>query len=176
MLKVVLFVLPLGLDTFAVATALGMARPSGRRQLRLGLVMAGFEMAMPLVGLAAGRGLGAAVGSAADWVAVAVLAALGAWMLVHDEEWAGLPGGFGATLALGLSISLDELAIGFSMGLLRLSLWLTVALIGAQAFLVSQLGLALGRRVGAEVQEGAERLAGLALLGLALLLVLEKTL
>ena len=178
-LKLVLFVLPLGLDTFAVAAALGMRGLPRRERLKVSLLMAAFEMAMPVVGLLVGHALGHAIGSAANWVAVAVLAALGGWMLVHEEEGEGekaaelaTHGGF-AVIALGISISLDELAMGFTIGLLHLSLWLAVVLIGAQAFLFSQLGLRLGSRLNESLRERAEQLAGLALLGLAVLLVVE---
>lgn len=54
------------LDTFAVAAALGVAGLDPRRRLRVSLLMAGFEAGMPLVGLALGAPLGHAVGSAAD--------------------------------------------------------------------------------------------------------------
>ena len=77
-------------------------------------------------------------------------------------------------VALGLSISLDELAIGFTIGLLHLRLWLAIVLIGAQAFIVAQLGLRLGARLSEKLRERAEQVAGLALIGLALLLVAEK--
>jgi manganese efflux pump family protein len=159
-LRLVLFVVPLGLDTFAVAAALGTAGLPQRERLRVGLAMAGFEMAMPLVGLAAGHGLGRAVGGAADWLAIAVLAALGVWMLTHEEEDVRLPPAGGlALVALGLSVSLDELAMGFAIGLLRLSLWLAIVLIGAQAFLPSQVGLRLGARIGETLPARAGRLA-----------------
>lgn len=71
-----------------------------------------------------------------------------------------------------MSISLDELAIGFTLGLLRLPALLVIALIAAQVFILSQLGLRVGARVGSEFREGAERLAGLApvLLGIGLLI------
>ena len=51
MFKLILFVLPLGLDAFAVAAALGMRRLPSRQRLRVSLVMSSFEMAMPVVGL-----------------------------------------------------------------------------------------------------------------------------
>jgi manganese efflux pump family protein len=84
-----------------------------------------------------------------------------------------VPTEWGAVV-LGVSISLDELAVGFTLDLLRLPTLLVIVLIGAQAFLVSQLGLRLGARVGSEVREGAERLAGLALIALGLGLLIEK--
>ena len=179
MLKLILFVIPLGLDTFAVSAALGVAGLPRRSRLRVALVMSAFEMAMPIAGLLVGRGIGAAVGRVADYAAIAGLAALGAWMLLHDEanegERAAAIGSAQllATVAIGISISLDEFAMGFTIGLLGLNLWVAIALIGAQAFLVAQLGLRLGSRVGEGVREGAERLAGVALLGLAVLLLVE---
>jgi manganese efflux pump family protein len=179
-LKLVLFVLPLGLDTFAVSAALGMRGLPRRERLKVSLLMAAFEMTMPVVGLLVGHALGHAVGSAADWIAVAVLAGLGGWMLFHKEENEGekaaelaTRGGL-AVIALGISISLDELAMGFTIGLLHLSLWLAVVLIGAQAFVFSQLGLRLGSRLSETLRERAEQLAGLALLALALLLIVEQ--
>lgn len=180
MLKLILFVLPLGLDTFAVAAALGVRGLPRRQRLRISLLVSSFEMAMPVVGLLLGHALGHLVGSAADYVAIGLLALLGLWMVVHEDEdeeerVARLVSGQGLVLlGLGIAISLDELAIGFTIGLLHLSLWLAVALIGVQAFLFAQIGLRLGARLNETLRERAEQLAGLALLGLALLLVVEK--
>jgi putative Mn2+ efflux pump MntP len=179
-LKLILFVLPLGLDTFAVAAALGVRGLPRRQRLRISLLVSSFEMAMPVVGLLLGHALGHLVGSAADYVAIGLLALLGLWMVVHEDEdeeerVARLVSGQGLVLlGLGIAISLDELAIGFTIGLLHLSLWLAVALIGVQAFLFAQIGLRLGARLNETLRERAEQLAGLALLGLALLLVVEK--
>jgi putative Mn2+ efflux pump MntP len=179
-LKLILFVLPLGLDTFAVSAALGMRELPSRERLRVSLLLSGFEMAMPVLGLLLGDALGRLVGDAADYLAIAVLAALGGWMLVHEEQDEGeraarLAGGRGLVLlALGVSISLDELAMGFTIGLLHLSLWRAVVLIGAQAFLFAQLGLRLGAWLNETLRERAEQLAGLALFGLAALLAVEK--
>jgi putative Mn2+ efflux pump MntP len=179
-LKLILFVLPLGLDTFAVAAALGMRGLPPRVRLRVSLLMSSFEMAMPVVGLLIGRTLGTFVGGAADFVAIGMLALLGAWMLLHedvaeDDRIGRVASGHGLVLlALGLSISLDELAIGFTIGLLHLSLWLAIILIGAQAFLFAQIGLRLGAHVNEQLRERAEQIAGLALIGLAVLLGFEK--
>ena len=180
MFKLILFVLPLGLDTLAVAAALGMRGLPSRQRLRVSVLMSSFEMAMPVVGLLLGHALGRLVGRAADYVAIGLLALLGLWMLFYEEgdeyeKVAQLAGGQGlALLALGISISLDELAIGFTIGLLHLSLWAAVVLIGAQAFVFAQVGLRLGAQLNERLRERAEQLAGLALLGLALLLIVEK--
>ena len=181
-LKLILFVLPLGFDTFAVAAALGVQGLPAKERLKASLLMSSFEMGMPIVGLLLGRGLGVAIGGVADYVAAAALLALGGWVLVADEGDEGEKvsalssrGGL-ALVGLGISISLDELAMGFTIGLLRLSIVLAVVLIGIQAFAVAQLGLRLGARLGDAAREWAEKLAGAALVGLGILILAEKLL
>jgi putative Mn2+ efflux pump MntP len=179
--KLIALVLPLGLDTFAVAAALGMIGTTPATRLRVSVLFTAFEAAMPLIGLALGVPLGHAIGDAADYVAIGILAAFGLYTLLsteHDEQQLSqLAQARGPrALLLGLSISLDELAIGFTLGLLRLPAALAIALIGLQAFIVTQLGLRLGNRLSERLREGAERLAGLALTTLAIVLLAEKLL
>src|SRR3954463_9383981 len=69
MLKLLLFVLPLGLDTFAVSAALGASGIPKRERLRISLLLSGFEIAMPVIGLLLGQGLDGAVGAIADYLA-----------------------------------------------------------------------------------------------------------
>jgi len=182
MLKLLLFVLPLGLDTFAVSAALGLQGLPKRERLKVSLLLSSFEMSMPVVGLVVGRGLGAAIGGVAEYIAAAALVGLGIYMLLGDEEAEGekvasLSNLTGlALIGLGISISVDELAMGFTIGLLHLSLILAVVLIGVQAFLVAQLGLRLGARLGEAAREWAERLAGVALVGLGALILIEQLL
>lgn len=179
-IKLIALVLPLGLDTFAVSAAIGVGGLSTGRRLRLSVLMAIFEAGMPLIGLALGVPVGHAVGAAADYVAIVVLWAFGIYTLVdrgdgEDEQLRELGRVTGwSALVLGLSVSLDELAVGFTIGLLRLPTLLVVVLIGVQAFVLSQLGLRLGARVGSDVREGAERLAGLVLIALGLGLLIER--
>jgi putative Mn2+ efflux pump MntP len=178
LLRLVALVVPLGLDTFAVAVALGLAGLAPRERLRVSLVFAGFETAMPLVGFAGGGLLGDAIGGAADYVAIAVLAGVGALFFLGDDDAARterLARARGwSVLSLGIAISLDELAVGLALGLLALPVVLAVVLIGLQALVLSQLGLRLGERVGAEAREWAERLAGIALLGIGAALLAER--
>ena len=48
-------------------------------------------------------------------------------------------------------------------------------LIGVQAFAIAQIGLRLGARLSERYREAAAKLAGLALLGLAILLLVERS-
>ena len=77
-------------------------------------------------------------------------------------------------VALGLSISLDELAIGFSLGLARLPVAPVIVAIALLAVVASQLGLALGRVVSSRFREHAEQVAGIALIALGGYLIAER--
>jgi putative Mn2+ efflux pump MntP len=172
MARVIALILPLCLDTFAVAAALGMTRPTGAQRIRFSLLFAVFEGGMPVIGLLVGVGLGKVIGDWSEYVAIAALVGLGVYMLwaraddeVRLQKLAASRGP--AMIALGLSVSLDELAIGFSLGLLNVPIVPAIVLIAAQAFVVSQVGFALGGRIGEATREGAERLAGAVLIVIA---------
>src|SRR6184192_1865744 len=139
-LTLIALVVPLGLDTFAVAAALGMSGLTRRDRIRVTMLFTLFEMGMPIVGIVLGAGAGNVAGNAADYVAIAILIALGIFMLWprpddrDDPERVGLLArtrGL-AAIGLGISISLDELAIGFTVGLLRFPVVLVIVLIGTQ--------------------------------------------
>lgn len=175
--KLIALVVPLGLDTFAVCCALGMAGVPPSRRNRISVLMIAFEAGMPLIGFAVGAPLGRAIGGAADYGAVGLLAAFGLYTLFTDDDdrpGALLNASGWQAVALGVSISLDELAVGFSLGLLRLPVLLVIVAIAAQTLVVTQLGMRLGARLGERVRERAEQLAGVALVALACALLLEK--
>ena len=79
-----------------------------------------------------------------------------------------------AMLTLGISISLDEFAIGFSLGLVRLPAVPVIIAIAVQALLASQLGLALGHRISERFTERAEQLAAVVLILLGAYLIIER--
>ncbi len=176
-------ILPLALDTFALAAALGVAGIPAERRMRTSVILAAFEAGMPVVGFLIGGAIGHVLGGFAGWTAIAFLVVAGAMMLRpgDEEKERGrlklLARAQGiAIIDLGLAISIDELAIGFSLGLLGLPLLVAVIWIGLQAFGAAQLGMRIGSRVGEELRERAEQLAGVVLIGMAgLLLVLKLT-
>lgn len=181
MLKLLAFVLPLGLDSFAVAAAIGASQViTAWQRLRISLVSVIFEGGMPLIGLALGTALARSIGQVADYVAGAAVIVVGAWMLLaggkdEDEKASHLTSSRGlALIALGISISLDELAIGFTIGLAHLPVTAVIIAIALQAFLAAQLGLAIGARIGERWRERAEQVAGLALILLGAYLIAER--
>jgi manganese efflux pump family protein len=181
-LKLLAFVLPLGLDSFAVAAAIGAVQVTTMwERLRISLVFVIFEGGMPLIGLGLGTALARGIGHVASYLAGAAVIAVGAWMLLaagkdeEEEKASRLTSSRGlALIALGISISLDELAIGFTIGLAHLPVIAVIVAIALQAFIAAQLGLAIGARIGERWRERAEQVAGIALILLGAYLVAEQ--
>jgi manganese efflux pump family protein len=180
-LKLLAFVLPLGLDSFAVAASVGAWQQTTMWQrLRISLVFVIFEGGMPLLGLGLGAVLAHGIGEVAGYLAGAAVIAVGAWMLWpggkdEDEKAGRIVTSRGlALIVLGISISLDELAIGFSIGLARLPVAAVIVAITLQAFIAAQLGLALGARIGERWRERAEQVAGTALISLGAYLITQQ--
>jgi putative Mn2+ efflux pump MntP len=168
-------ILSLGLDTFAVSTAIGIAPWPRPLRLRFAATCALAETAMPLLGFAVG-GLVGRLGAVADWLSIGLLLGAGLWIvreaLEDEDEMAEalerVQHGGPALLLVALSVSLDELAVGLAAGTLRLPIIPVVIAIAAQALAVSLLGLRLGSALGARIGARATLVAGGVLCALAL--------
>lgn len=177
MIATVVLFLSLGLDTVAVALGLGLSGLPQARWWRVGLTFAAFEGLMPVAGLLLGRQFDAVLGAAATYAAALLLVAIGLLAIkeaLSDDGSASLAdvGDARKLLLTGLSVSLDELAVGFSLGVLGAPLGPALGYIAIQAFALTMLGLRLGRGLGQRLGERAELASGvvLSLLGAALII------
>ena len=170
LVKTVLFVLPLGLDVLSVSTALGTLGLTGWARWRVSLVLASCQIGAMLAGLVLGAELAAAIGEPADYVGAGVFIVLGAYLLVDrdtsevervrkriSENVLGL-------IVLGISISPDELAAGFGLGLSHIPVAAGFAAMALQGVIASQVGVWVGARLGERFREAAGGLAGIGLL------------
>lgn len=150
-----------------------------RRWLRVGLTFACFEGLMPIVGLLIGHRLGTLLGEAAAYIAAGILIVIGGLeireAIMADDDDDDPDDGEDREkqhplILTGLSVSLDELAVGFALGVLDVPLGPALGYIAAQAFVLTFIALRLGRRLGHHLGEREELAAGivLALLGVAL--------
>lgn len=171
-----LLFLSLGLDTLAIAIGLGLSGLPRSQWRRVGLTFAFFEGVMPIIGLVIGNHLSHAVGQWAGYGAAVLLVIIGAHEIKEslsdddDDEPPSVEGG--KLILAGLWVSLDELAVGFSLGVLRVPIGPALGYIAVQAFVLTFVGLSWGTRIGKRFGEKAELLGGvvLVLLGLALLI------
>jgi len=162
--RILAFVLPLGLDTFAVAIALGLR---GFRPWRPALLFCAFETVMPLFGIAVARVVSRRFETLAIVIGGFVLIGVGIHAVrearqgekeVQDVSFRS----WKSSLLAGLAISMDELAIGFPLGASRLPIGLTLAAIAVQTVFITAIGVAFGNRVRSGLALGVSRYAGIA--------------
>lgn len=168
----VILAAPLGTDSAAMCTGIGASgRLTMRRRLTIAGVLTTFEAGMPVVGVLLAGIVGEALGESARYAGGALLAALGVYMLMsgHDDDGAPAPIGFGALIVAGLAVSVDEIAVGVSLGLGGVNLPVLVTTIGVIVFAATMAGLTLGGLLSAHA-ERAGKLAGYALILLGILL------
>jgi putative Mn2+ efflux pump MntP len=139
--------LTLSLDNFRTSIVLGAIGLGWRRSLHVAAVFGFWDGLAPLAGILVGHYLGQKIGATADYVGAGALAAYGLYLVIEawrtpepedpDQRWAlfGLP----------LPLSVDNVVAGTSLGLLGFSPWLAPPLFGATTFLMSLVGLQLGR-------------------------------
>jgi putative Mn2+ efflux pump MntP len=161
----------LSLDNFRTAIVLGAIRLGWRRSAHVALVFGFWDGLAPLVGILVGQYLGQRIGSTADYVAAAALAAYGLFLVVQawrtpepeepDQRWAlfGLP----------VPLSVDNVVAGTSLGLLGFSPWLAPPLFGVMTALMTIVGLQLGRVLARFIHIRSDLLTGVALLVMAVL-------
>ncbi|GAC1652950.1 MAG: manganese efflux pump MntP family protein [Vulcanimicrobiaceae bacterium] len=162
LVKIAAFVVPLGIDTLAVAVLLGLR---GVGPLRPALVFAFFEAVMPLIGIVAGRFVGARFETPAVITGGVVLIGVAAYMLkekLEDSEEADNLSfdSWRVAMLAGFGVCMDELAIGFPMGTSGLPIPQTLGAIAVQTFIVTFAGCLAGRRVGESLGRRTARVAG----------------
>jgi putative Mn2+ efflux pump MntP len=156
----------LSLDNFRVSIALGTVPFGLKRAVQVALTFGLWDAVMPLVGLLIGRQIGEFVGNVADWVGAAALFGYGLYLVISslrnpepdqlDHPWAlfGIP----------LTLSLDNLFAGASLGILGLSPWFSAAVFGAITAVMSLVGLQLGRAAARFIRIRSDLLSGVTLI------------
>jgi putative Mn2+ efflux pump MntP len=168
--EILLLALAMSMDTFAVTVGLslslkGLTIP---QSLRLALTFGFFQFAMAILGGMAGSRIVRLIESFDHWVAAGLLFFVGGkmiWEFFHGEDGEkdgekDPTRGWNLVL-LAVATSLDSLAVGLSLGTMRLAVLYPAAIIGVVTTIVtgaaSRVGPALGRLVGrwAELAGGA---------------------
>lgn len=177
-LQVLLIAVGLAADAFAVSVAEGVAlrKATTGHTLRVSAHFGGFQAAMPVVGWLAGRSLLPMIGALDHWVASGLLVLIGGKMLADSLLGfeTGEPRGpsRGARLvALSVATSVDALAVGVSLAMLRVSIWQPAVVIGIVTGLLCAVGVQTGDRIGSRLGRWAEACGGfiLCVIGLRIL-------
>ncbi len=182
-IEALILALALCVDTLVVsATTAFRSKMAYKRGLLMALILGFCQFAFPLAGAVIGDVARSFIEAVDHWVAFGLLAIVGGKMVVegfrNEEEaestkYSNLS--VGMFFLLGVATSIDGLAVGIGLGLdnaLKTVLWV-VAIIGVVTFLVSMLGIYLGKRNIPVPERTANIIAGMVLIGLGAKILIE---
>jgi putative Mn2+ efflux pump MntP len=172
----------LAMDCFAVSMGLacGLKGLTTRQSVRMAFFFGAFQFGMPVLGWFAGENAVRFMRSFDHWVAFGLLAVIGGRMIyesfrLSDEEKACRPDQTRGVRLLVLSVatSIDALAVGLSLGVIKAGILYPAAVIGVVGFGMTIVGARLGPVIGRTVGKRAELLGGLILFGIGLRILFE---
>jgi putative Mn2+ efflux pump MntP len=180
MLAIAAIAFGMSADAFAAALGKGaaLARCRTIEALRTGAIFGLVEMAITLLGWAAGLAASTYVASVDHWVAFGLLGVLGLRMIYgsatrnpaaerpHRHSFLTL-----AATAIGTSI--DALIVGITLAVLDADILTTAIAIGAATFLMTAIGTKLGRFAGARLGSWAEAAGGVVLIAIGTAILIE---
>ena len=182
-----LFLLAVGLsmDAFAVSLCKGLSveKVKLKNMLSCGGWFGGFQALMPLIGWLFGVLFTELVNieTLSGYIAFALLAFLGGKMIFESfekeecctccEKNKSL--GFKTMFMFAIATSIDALAIGVTVSLLKANIWIAISLIGVVTFVLSFVGSVIGAKIGSKFEKKAEFVGGLVLVLLALKFLIE---
>lgn len=193
--EALILALALCVDSLVVSTTTAFrSKISYRRGLLLSFILGFCQAIFPLAGAIIGDVARSFIEAVDHWVAFGLLAFIGGKMIwdgiAHDPSLEkqsdintpSLSRRGGRLLwqyfLLGIATSIDAFAVGIGLGLdnpVVTVLWV-VALIGVVTFIVSQIGVFLGKRNIPVPERTASIIAGVVLIGLGVKILLEHLL
>ena len=173
----------LSLDAFVVSIVSGSAYKQlhVKHALRMALFFGGFQALMPLIGFMAGLSVKEHIEFCDHWIAFGLLAAVGAKMIYESFKIKSIeekfdPSNIFVLLMLSVATSIDALAIGITLSLITSSIITAVIIIGLITFVLSYLGVYIGKRFGHFFENKIEAVGGIILIGIGVKILFEHLL
>jgi manganese efflux pump family protein len=179
MVTLLLLGFALSLDSFRVSLGLGTLQLSRLRQLQIVIAFGLCDALAPLIGLMIGKSLLEYIGPWVEHLGPVLLCAYGLYVLYIAQRCAASDAretDRWIVFGLPLSLSLDNLVAGTTLGMIGFPLLLSVTIIGAMSALLSLAGLRLGRTAVNLLRIRAELIGGVVLIFIALSFVVEDLL
>ena len=180
LITIVGLAIALAMDAFAVAlgTALTLQSMTRRHLFRLSWHFGLFQALMPIIGWLAGRTIQKWIVSVDHWIAFGLLGFVGGrmlWEAFHPETktQSGDPTRGWSLIVLSVATSIDALAVGLTLAMLDVSIWLPSLVIGLVAGVLTVVGMLLGRRLSGHWGSRVEIFGGLVLIGIGIRVLVE---
>ena len=157
-------------DAFAAALAKGVVlrKPKFSYAIRIGIIFGVIEASTPIIGWLIGVVASQFIQSISHWVAFAILVAIGSKMvfegLQKEQKELRESHKLYVIILTAIGTSIDAMAVGVTLALVEVNIWVVSAVIGAATFMMATIGIMTGHYIGKRAGKAAEILGGLCLI------------
>ena len=180
---IIVVAIGLAIDAFVVSIVSGSAYKQlhVKQVVRMAVFFGGFQAFMPLIGFMVGLSVKGYIESYDHWTAFGLLSAVGGKMIYESFKIKSIekkfdPSNIFVLLMLSVATSIDALAIGITLSLITSSIIAAVIIIGLVTFVLSYLGVCIGKKFGHFFENRIEAVGGLVLIGMGIKILFEHLL
>lgn len=181
LIEVLLIAIGLAMDAFAVSLGIGTTGRANRPRpiFRLAFHFGLFQAMMPVIGWLAGLTVQSFVAAWSHWIAFGLLLFIGGRMIREalaaddDSERSNDPSRGLTMVALSVATSIDALAVGLTLAMLDVVIWMPSLVIGLVACAFTIAGLFLGTKAGQRWGKRVEVAGGVILVGIGFKILLS---
>lgn len=167
-----IFMIAIGLsmDAFAISICkgLGIRDNCGKVSLITGVWFGGFQALMPLLGYFCGVKISRYITPVSKYVALILLSLIGLNMIRENvkSESAKVDNSlnFAIMFPLAIATSIDAFTVGITLAALHINILPSVFLIGCTTFIISSVGVFIGRFFGSMLHKQASVFGGVVLI------------
>lgn len=177
--EIIFIALGLAMDAFAVSVCKGLSMKNLvlKKATVIALYFGFFQAMMPIIGYFLGSTFSAPVEKADHWIAFILLAVIGINMIKNskstEQENVNDKIDIKTMVILAIATSIDALAIGVTFAFFKINILLAVTTIGIITFILSILGVVIGKKFGSKIQNKAEVTGGILLIIMGVKILLE---
>lgn len=179
-IEIVILAIGLSMDSLAVSVTGGamIRNCTICNMVKIGSFMGITQAGMTVIGYLAGVGFQKYITSYDHWIAFILLLYLGGKMIYDstqdkEEDCKTNPLRNKTLFGLAIATSIDALAIGISLAILKSTIVIEASLIGIVTFLMSVFGVYFGSRFGRKVDLKLDLIGGLILIGIGTKILIE---
>ena len=171
LIQIIMIAIGLSMDAFAVSIAAGSSEwlTSKRAAIRLSFHFGLFQFLMPIFGWFLGIKIQPLIEAADHWIAFLLLLMVGSRMIrsgleKNPKSFSDDPSRGLTLVVLSIATSIDALAIGLGLAMLRITIIYPSLVIGIITAGLSFLGIRMGNRLGKKFGKKMEVIGGFILI------------
>jgi len=172
--------LALSADAFAVSVTNGlcMMKIKKTQMLLTAFAFGFFQGFMPFLGYILGNAFYTYISRIDHWIALVLLGAIGVKAIIEavgekDGECTVKPFSYGLLFVQAVATSIDAFVVGITLAAMGADIMLSVSVIAVVTFLISYIGIWIGKIFGSVLGNKAEIIGGLLLIFLGVKIFVE---